>query len=107
MATTYTVLLTGGPCDGQTKQLTANQLNTHRTYCKGELYLLQTSLATIRHPWVFEYAKDLATKNQAPNPTHVTQAWTRWMRALAHTGPDAHNRIGKSTARINRIARHR
>src|SRR5207302_4983214 len=38
---------------------------------------------------------------------HAMGAWTRWMRALAHTGPQSHKRIVKSTRRANRIARHR
>jgi hypothetical protein len=40
-----------------------------------------------------------------PSTGHVTQAWSRWMHALAHKGPDSHRRIVKATARARRIAR--
>lgn len=38
---------------------------------------------------------------------HAMGAWTRWMHALAHTGPASHRRLVKATRRANRIARHR
>lgn len=106
MATTYQVLLVDGPCDGRTKQLTDDQLKTHKTWCDGQLYLLQTSLATIQQPWVFEWAPAVQQKGQAVNPKSATEAWNRWMHALARTGPESHRRIVNATARARRIARH-
>ncbi len=41
----------------------------------------------------------------ASTPMHASAAWSRWMRALAHNGPDAHNRIRRATVRARRIAR--
>lgn len=107
MATTYKVYLVGGSCDGQTKQLTAEQLKTNRTWCGGHLYLLQSSMATLQQPWVFQYAPDLRAKDKAPDTTHVTHAWSRFMRALAHKGPQSHRRTLAVAARARRIARHR
>lgn len=107
MATTYSVLLVGGPCNGQTKQLSDSQLRTGRTYCGGKLYLTDSSKATISHPWVFVLSTDLHPSSSAPNPRHVTQAWSRWMHALAHRGPESHRRTLKVAARARRIARNR
>lgn len=39
--------------------------------------------------------------------THVTAAWSRWMRTLAHKGPSSHRRTLAVAARANRIARKR
>lgn len=41
----------------------------------------------------------------APAANTVMGAWSRWMRILAHKGPQAHRRILNSTARARRIAR--
>jgi hypothetical protein len=39
VATTYPVLLNGGPCDGRTLHLTADQLQLGRPVCKGTVYV--------------------------------------------------------------------
>lgn len=105
MASTTTVELRGGPCDGQTKQLTLKQLATQKTWCGGKLYVYQSSLATIRQPYVYELQADVTAKSKPPDTTAVTQAWSRWMKALAHRGPDAYRRTLKATVRVRRIAR--
>lgn len=107
MADTTTVYLVGGPCDGQTKKLTGQQMMNQRTWCKGKLYSINYSLATNAHPVVFQYFGDMIAKDKTNDKTPVTHAWSRWMHALGHTGPASHRRIRKSTARVRRIARKR
>jgi hypothetical protein len=59
------------------------------------------------------WANQLRGSTTAPPPSgpgkrpHAMGAWTRWMHALAHTGPQSHARVVKATRRANRIARHR
>ena len=105
MATTLPVLLLGGPCNGETKYLTLEQIASDETVCQKVTYFNDVALATIRNPVVFTTKDYQAPTQPKPPPTHVTEAWTRWMRALGHTGPLAHNRVRAATARINRIAR--
>lgn len=105
MATTYPAILRGGPCDGETKQVTANQLRTGRTFCKGALYLSLPTTPTKGYTATFGYAGAVSKSAVKGEVLHVTAAWTRWMRFLSHNGPTAHNRIKKATLRIRRIAR--
>ena len=58
--------------------------------------------------WAQQVADKTGVKLNLPDskaPAHVSTAWTRLMRTLAHRGPDAHNRIRHAAARANRIAR--
>jgi hypothetical protein len=99
-----TVSLVGGPCDGQNRNLTAKQLATGQLTCKGTVYVRSDAFPAEENI-VFATADAIKGATGSKAPAHVTQAWTRLMRALGHSGPRAHHRIRKATVRARRIAR--
>jgi hypothetical protein len=101
-----TVTLIGGPCDQSTINITQAKLDSGQLTCKGALYV-RTSVFTSQENITFATSDAIAKATKGPSPQHATQAWTRWMHALAHKGPQSHRRVAKSTARVRRIARHR
>ena len=100
------VRLVGGPCDGEDKTLTASQLNAGQLTCQGTLYI-RSDAFTGQELIVFATSEAIGKAIGTNAPAHVTVAWTRWMRALGHKGPRAHNRVQKSTAKIRRLTKQR
>jgi hypothetical protein len=101
-----TVTLVGGPCDGESKGITQATLSAGRLTCQGTLYVRSNAFPTEENI-VFATTDAIGKATGSKAPAHVTTAWTRWMRALAHSGPKAHNRIQRATVRARRIARKR
>ena len=99
-----TVTLVGGPCDGESRNITAATLAAGKLTCKGVLYVRSNDFPTEENI-VFATTDAIGKAVGCKAPAHVTTAWSRWMRALAHSGPHAHNRIQKATVRVRRIAR--
>jgi hypothetical protein len=98
-----------GPCDGTTRTVDQAVIDRGSVNCGGELYVHYVAGAS-GPSIVFVPADSALGRAQTGadgSPTHVTQAWTRWMRALGHTGPKSHNRIQRATVRARRIARKR
>jgi hypothetical protein len=102
----YIVQLVGGPCDGDDRTLTQAQLDAGELTCKGTIYVRSNDFPS-SELIVFATADAIKKATGSKAPAHITTAWTRWMRALAHKGPAAHNRIQKATVRARRIARKR
>jgi hypothetical protein len=102
------VTLKGAPCDGRNLGITRTALAKGSLTCQGHLYVNATG-AQGSGPygqavwWEAKLLEQSAVPSSAP--THVSTAWTHWMRTLAHKGPKAHNRIRNATARARRIAR--
>lgn len=96
-----------GPCDGTTREVTQAVVTRGSVTCQNTLYVhYEASAAGSEIVFVpADSALGQAQTGAKGTPAHVTTAWTRWMRALGHTGPKAHNRVARATARINRIAR--
>ena len=106
MATTYPALLVGGPCNGVVRQLTADALRNGRLWCQGQLYIGLTAAENgTDYRYAFEYQPDYIKAHSQGNELTAMHAWTRWMHALGHSGPQAHNRMQRATARARRIAR--
>ena len=106
MAQTESVYFLDGPCDGQTKQVPVSVVRTGSITCGGQTYLVDISLATPDHPLVAALKGGPHEVVVTRRPLHVSQAWSRWMHALAHNGPRSHREIMKAAARARRIARH-
>ena len=107
MATTYPVLFVDGPCANEVRQLTAQQIKNGRAWCQGQLYVNVSYLGGTDYKYVFQLQTAVAKQRSGTDPTHVTQAWSRWMRTLAHKGPAAHRRTLAVASRARRIARNR
>jgi hypothetical protein len=107
VAQTYTVILHGGPCGGETRQLTATQLQAARVICQGEVYTPEGAVVDSKGRYVYYWQGGGDTSGATKGVTHATAAWSRWMRVLAHKGPRSHNRIHKAAVRARRIARRR
>ncbi len=102
------VTLHGAPCDGKQLGLAPTQFKKGEITCQGHLYVNALGAKGVGAfgQVVWWEAKLLEGSDQPSTaPAHVSKAWSRWMRALGHQGPDAHNRLRKATARVNRIAR--
>jgi hypothetical protein len=96
-----------GPCDGTTRSVAQAVVDRGSVTCQNVLYVHYVAGAAGPNI-VFVPADSALGQAQTGadgTPLHATQAWTRWMRALAHKGPEAHNRIQRATARARRIAR--
>ena len=104
MANTYVVRLVGGPCDGTDRTITSATLAAGHLTCKGTLYLKSKAFPG-EELIVFATSDAIGTATKSISDKNVAVAWSRWMRALGHKGPAAHNRIAKAAARVNRIAR--
>jgi hypothetical protein len=98
------VSLVGGPCDGENRSITQVTLDAGQLTCQNVLYVRSDNFPTEENI-VFATSDAIAKASGSKAPAHVTTAWTRWMRALGHTGPKAHNRIQRATVRARRIAR--
>lgn len=104
MAATYVIRLVGGPCDGQDKTIGAATLAAGHLTCQGTLYVKSKAFPG-EEVIVFATSEAIGAATKSVPTTHVSHAWTRWMRALGHKGPQAHNRVARATARARRIAR--
>lgn len=105
MANTIPVILSGGPCGGTHEQISLDQLKIGAVTCQGTVYVKDRPIPGTSG-WYFTDQAEVAARSGGPGKTaHVTQAWTRWMHALGHTGPDSHNRLQRATYRVSRIGR--
>lgn len=102
-----TITLVNGPCDGRTLTITQATLNRGSVICQGTVYVnSKASPGLTGGTIVFVPATDaFVTAGERSSQTHATQAWSRWMRILAHTGPQQHRRLVAATARMRRIGR--
>jgi hypothetical protein len=98
-----------GPCDGTTRTVSQAVVDRGSVTCKSTLYVHYVAAAAGADIVFVPADSELGRAQTGADgtPAHVTQAWTRWMRALAHKGPHAHNRIQRATVRARRIARNR
>lgn len=99
-----TVTLIGGPCDQQTINITAAKLAAGQLTCQGALYV-RSNVFGSQENITFATSEAISKATKGPSTSHVTQAWTRWMRALGHQAPRELRRIHKAGARARRIAR--
>ena len=96
-----------GPCDSTTREVTQAVIDRGSISCQNTLYVYYKAGAS-GSDIVFVPADSplgQAQTGAAGTPAHVTSAWSRWMRALGHKGPQAHNRVARAAARVRRIAR--
>lgn len=102
-----TVHLVNGPCDGTTRTVTQATLDRGSLVCDGTVYVNSNASAGLTGGQiVFVPSTDaFVTAGERSSQTHATQAWSRLMRVLAHTGPAQHRRLVAATARMRRIAR--
>jgi hypothetical protein len=109
MAATYTINFVGGPCDGQTRDITGDQLQAGAVTCKGVTYVRDPyATPTIRQPWPFAPATDVqkaAKANQSFHPAAVAAAWHKVTHALSHGAPRHIRRQQAANARLRRLAR--
>lgn len=105
MATTITTEFVGGPCDGETQQLTVGQLRAGAVSCGGANYVIQgITPALYRATW----AKQVAAQEQlTPVGGHAQfdRAWMQLMRTLAFTVPANTARVNKAVRRIRAAVR--
>lgn len=102
-----TIKLLNGPCDGTTRTITQATLNRGSIVCQGTVYVnSKASPGLTGGEIVFVPATDaFVTAGQRASQAHATQAWSRWMHILGHTGPQQHRRLVAATARMRRIGR--
>lgn len=99
-----TVTLIGGPCDQRTINISATTLAAGQLTCQGTLYVKSTVFGS-QENITFATSDAISKATKGPSTDHVTQAWTRWMRALGHHAPRELGRIHRAGARARRIAR--
>jgi hypothetical protein len=95
----------GGPCDGQTKNLTTAQLRAGAVSCGGSNYIIQGVRPDLyRATW----AKQVAQEEKIAPPGGHAQfdtAWLRLMRSLAFTIPANTKRVRAASQRIRSAVR--
>jgi len=98
-----------GPCNGTTRTVPQSVVDRGSVTCQSVLYVRYVAGAAGPDIVFVPVDSELGRAQTGADgtPAHVSQAWTRWMRALAHKGPASHNRIQKATVRARRIARKR
>jgi hypothetical protein len=99
-----TVTLIGGPCDQQTINISQSTLDAGQLTCKGVIYT-RTAVFSSQENITFGTSDAIQKATKGPSTAHVTQAWSRWMKILGHTGPSQHRRLLAATARARKIAR--
>lgn len=105
MPTSYDVLLVGGPCDGRTVHLAADQLSSGMTSCGGRVYRYAPDTS---NPWIFQLASD--QEKGVPvgaqlQPTAALAALGQLFRTLAHDVPAQQHREGAAISRIRQAVR--
>ena len=102
-ASTTTVHLKDGPCDGEDVKLTEKQIKAASYTCGGAKYTPYLALFTPGGEPIWT-----AASGQVQPPTSPTSAmgeWSAWMHTLAHNGPASVRAVNAAAARVRRVGR--
>lgn len=105
MATTIRTDFIGGPCDGQTKQVSRDQLATGAVVCGGAQYVIQGVTPTRYRATWGKLAAEQSRDQTAIGHAEFNGAWGRLMRTLTFTVPAELKRQRAALRRIRRAVR--
>jgi len=97
VATTYIAWLSGGPCDGIQKKLTATQFDSGHTTCSGETYIKTGDKLPGENVWVFQYQAQAST-GSAGGDTIAPHTHSGWRDLRNVTKHNVHASLKQSHA---------
>jgi hypothetical protein len=105
MADPIRIQFYGGPCNGQVKPVTVDQIRAHAVSCGGSNYVIAIGPdAQYRATWAKQAAQ--GEQNAAPGShAQFDSAWARLMRSLAFTLPENTRRVQAASQRIRSAVR--